>query len=536
MSTAAGVLGNDSDADGDILTAILVSGTSDGTLALNPNGTFTYTPNAGYYGQDSFTYEDSDGARLSNIATATISVTPTGSSVPLTPTSLYTADFSSGTLDSSWQATGGTWSINADVLSQTMTTGSGSYKQLNIMTFPANVEITAKVEINSWSGTSAAWAGVGLDNDPNTGAGYNLVFHGNNTVAFLDDTTGTWGNSYTFSWSTGTWYNFAMEVVGTTLYGSVWAAGTAQPSAWMFQQTGWTDATGGSPALDGGTGGNATASFQDVAISNAPDDPADFDPTPVIDSPASASDEEVTGDTTELSVGVEVPGGDTSNLVYDWSVVAAPDGALDPVLSDNNSATADDITVGFWMAGDYTFAVAAINGSSEAISEVDVTVNQTATSLTITPADTVIVEGASLQYEAAVYDQFDDPMESPPDVQWSVSGVGTIDDTGDYTAPDDENGEATIEADSGDASNTLDLAVTDGDDINFDNLSDGTIVTDQYPQATFSCDSGYYNEVFSDWSSHVLGTFPPRASANFGQTWQIGQIFLGVAFCILFSV
>ena len=41
---APGVLGNDSDADGDPLTAVLVSGVSNGSLTLNSDGSFTYTP------------------------------------------------------------------------------------------------------------------------------------------------------------------------------------------------------------------------------------------------------------------------------------------------------------------------------------------------------------------------------------------------------------------------------------------------------------------------------------------------------------
>ncbi|TMD29158.1 MAG: hypothetical protein E6I94_07155, partial [Chloroflexi bacterium] len=45
---AAGVLANDSDADGDALRAALVSGVSHGTLSLATNGGFTYTPAGGY--------------------------------------------------------------------------------------------------------------------------------------------------------------------------------------------------------------------------------------------------------------------------------------------------------------------------------------------------------------------------------------------------------------------------------------------------------------------------------------------------------
>ncbi len=71
-----GVLSNDSDIDGDSLTPSLVSGPSHGTLTLNPNGSFTYTPAANYHGPDSFTYRANDGTANSNLATVTITVTP----------------------------------------------------------------------------------------------------------------------------------------------------------------------------------------------------------------------------------------------------------------------------------------------------------------------------------------------------------------------------------------------------------------------------------------------------------------------------
>ena len=41
---APGVLGNDTDVEGDLLTASLVASPAHGTLTLNTNGSFTYTP------------------------------------------------------------------------------------------------------------------------------------------------------------------------------------------------------------------------------------------------------------------------------------------------------------------------------------------------------------------------------------------------------------------------------------------------------------------------------------------------------------
>ena len=53
---APGVLGNDSDMDRDVLTALLTAGPNCGTLMLNADGSFTYTPNANFNGADGFTY------------------------------------------------------------------------------------------------------------------------------------------------------------------------------------------------------------------------------------------------------------------------------------------------------------------------------------------------------------------------------------------------------------------------------------------------------------------------------------------------
>jgi VCBS repeat-containing protein len=73
---AAGVLANDTDPDGNALSASLVSNPAHGTLTFNSNGSLVYTPAANYFGADSFTYKASDGAADSNIATVTITVTP----------------------------------------------------------------------------------------------------------------------------------------------------------------------------------------------------------------------------------------------------------------------------------------------------------------------------------------------------------------------------------------------------------------------------------------------------------------------------
>jgi hypothetical protein len=69
---APGVLENDDDVEGDPLIALLESGVSKGTLVLNEDGSFTYTPDPGFIGTDTFTYKASDGIEFSDVATVTI--------------------------------------------------------------------------------------------------------------------------------------------------------------------------------------------------------------------------------------------------------------------------------------------------------------------------------------------------------------------------------------------------------------------------------------------------------------------------------
>ncbi len=71
----SGVLLNDSDPEGDALTAELVTDPLHGELTyFNANGTFEYTPDANFSGVDTFTYKAWDGESYSNVATVTITV------------------------------------------------------------------------------------------------------------------------------------------------------------------------------------------------------------------------------------------------------------------------------------------------------------------------------------------------------------------------------------------------------------------------------------------------------------------------------
>ena len=77
VASGPGSLANDTDRDGDSLSAVLVSGPSHGALQLNGDGSFVYTPAADYTGPDAFTYRATDGKNPSAVATASLFVSAT---------------------------------------------------------------------------------------------------------------------------------------------------------------------------------------------------------------------------------------------------------------------------------------------------------------------------------------------------------------------------------------------------------------------------------------------------------------------------
>ncbi|MGW6131064.1 beta strand repeat-containing protein [Cellulomonas sp. NPDC055163] len=82
---------NDTDAEGDVLTATLVTGPSHGTVTLNADGTGTYTPAAGYTGPDSFQYRVTDALGATS-APATVQIAVNGAPVAVDDTASTATD------------------------------------------------------------------------------------------------------------------------------------------------------------------------------------------------------------------------------------------------------------------------------------------------------------------------------------------------------------------------------------------------------------------------------------------------------------
>ncbi|ENO83574.1 hypothetical protein C667_24579, partial [Thauera phenylacetica B4P] len=61
VGVAAGLLANDTDADGDVLRVLNIEAPANGSLNALTDGSFTYTPNAAFVGTEVLTYTVSDG-------------------------------------------------------------------------------------------------------------------------------------------------------------------------------------------------------------------------------------------------------------------------------------------------------------------------------------------------------------------------------------------------------------------------------------------------------------------------------------------
>jgi hypothetical protein len=87
-----GLLANDTDTEGSPLSMAITSGPQNGSLVWSPDGAFTYTPDPGFVGADSFTYRVSDGERQSNVATVALDVRPRPNAAPVAVADAYTTN------------------------------------------------------------------------------------------------------------------------------------------------------------------------------------------------------------------------------------------------------------------------------------------------------------------------------------------------------------------------------------------------------------------------------------------------------------
>lgn len=165
---------------------------------------------------------------------------------------------------------------------------------------------------------------------------------------------------------------------------------------------------------------------------------------PTIVSAAAATPETVTGNAAVLSVEADDDSGE-AGLTYTWAATGEYYKSVQ--FSDNGRNSAKTTTATFLKAGTYTLMVSVRDAANLATSSVvEVTVEQTSTKMELSPSNTLLGQGATLQFAAVLLDQFDDAMATQPDITWSASGGGTIDTDGLFTAGTTLGGPFTITA------------------------------------------------------------------------------------------
>ncbi len=227
--TSRSVLVNDLIPSGVTATAALVTGPSHGTLTLQSNGTFSYTPNSGYTGTDSFSYKVHDGVGYGDPQTVEIVVNASGSQTGpngnIAPSATGNAN---GAYDSSFDVTvfNGNFGIDptSRFLATGITTGSNSFTatqtynesttdQNNVTTNSVTVIGREKTVYSSVNG-SGEWSYLET---------YSITFDVTMTVPGVS-TTHVYGLvSYTFqAWGDSTFssYNFSTvnNIIGSGTY------------------------------------------------------------------------------------------------------------------------------------------------------------------------------------------------------------------------------------------------------------------------------------------------------------------------------
>ncbi len=371
-------------------------------------------------------------------ATATVAIT--------VPTLWYKADSSTGTTltDSSanhengtlHNSAGFTAGVSGNALSLT-----GGYVSLptGIVNGLTNFTIAAWVKVT----TLSAWERI-FDFGTGTSVYMFLTPDASDTggLRFAITTTGSGtGNEQRLDGPTitaNTWTHIAVTLSGST--GTLYVNGVA-----VAVNTGMTL----NPSSLGSTNLNYLGKSQftgDPAYSGLIDDFRIYNQAlsasavlalaaPVVLVPPVPAASPVTGTSVNLSVSATDLTAGASSLIYTWSTTGTPPAAVN--FSVNGTNAAQNTTAGFTAAGTYTFQVSIQNPTAGIInsSTVSVVVAQAVTSIVVTPPSATMFDAQTSQFTATAYDQFGTALVTQPTFNWSVTGTGSVNSAGLYSAP-----------------------------------------------------------------------------------------------------
>jgi hypothetical protein len=521
-TTALTVLGADSSGESTVAYTWATTGTPPAAVAFSANGTnaaknttATFT-SAGTY---DFRVTMTDTGGLSATSSVSVTVDQTLKTIAVTPTTTWLVENQTNQLAAvgqdqfgnamatqpsvTWDvgsgvgmvSSGGLYTAPGSTGSATVTASSGAVAgsaTITVSNAAPTVATAASASPNTVTGTSTSLSVLGADDGgeanltyswsilsvPSSAQDPSFSLNGSNaakdtTATFSHD--GTYVLEATITDAGGLSVNSTVSVtVDQTFTGIVvspanlsLAAGSAQQYAataldqfgmGMTQQPAFAWAT--SDGIIGLTGlftapptsGSVTVSATNGSVSGS------TTATIVGSNIAEASPSTVTGSSTTLSVS----GGATSGVTYTWSTLTEPSGAASPTFTNNASASAQTTNATFYAAGNYEFQV-AINAGATTTQTVEVTVEQTLSSIVVSPGTSDLNENGKQAFSSSGFDQFDQAMLTQPSFVWSVaSGEGTIDGNGLYTAAgSDGAGPATVSASSGSIVGSAGVSVTD---------------------------------------------------------------------------
>ena len=152
-----------SDADNDTLTYSVDQAPANGTLVINPDGTYRYTPTANFNGTDSFTYRVTDADNATTVATISLTVTP-----------VYDAPTTNGPIAAQQANDSSTFNL---AVGNRFADADGATLTYSATGLPAGVTIDpASGLISGTLGSSASTLGTnGVGGAPGTGGNYSIV-------------------------------------------------------------------------------------------------------------------------------------------------------------------------------------------------------------------------------------------------------------------------------------------------------------------------------------------------------------------------
>ena len=130
-------------------------------------------------------------------------------------------------------------------------------------------------------------------------------------------------------------------------------------------------------------------------------------------------------------------------------------------FSANGTNAAKNTTVTFIQAGSYTFQVTIKDASGLTVtSNVTVMVNQTLSTITVTPPTASVLVNGTQAFTANALDQFNQSLAAQPTFTWTVSGGGSFNSSGLFTAGATAGGPFVVTASAGGKSGTAQVTVT----------------------------------------------------------------------------